>query len=276
MFRDGRAAVDVVRRVEFAVVVAALGPCGLVDILRRAEDRLVGFGFHVFVVAVVGLVGNHALKILATAIRLSGLPAVGGAVGESVAKHQHRGRVALRCAERRFGQAIVLVVCEAAGVIGLCIERHTSVVVAGEVGLEILVGRVEGVEVIDHNVERITDQVKPIQYPKPDGVLSFDKLSSVYLSGTNHEENQPAHLVLADPAIPITRNLPLYGEPSRLYCPAGVYEVVYADDLENTNPRFQINAQNCIHCKTCDIKDPFQNNSWIQPEGGGGPNYPNM
>jgi electron-transferring-flavoprotein dehydrogenase len=128
----------------------------------------------------------------------------------------------------------------------------------------------------DHATLKTLDQVKPIAYPKPDGVLSFDKLSSVYLSGTNHEENQPAHLVLTDPSIPIERNLPLYGEPARLYCPAGVYEVVYGDETKKTDPRFQINAQNCVHCKTCDIKDPSQNITWVPPEGGGGPNYPNM
>ncbi len=128
----------------------------------------------------------------------------------------------------------------------------------------------------DHATLKTLDRVKPIPYPKPDGVLSFDKLSSVYLSGTNHEENQPAHLVLADPSIPIARNLPLYGEPARLYCPAGVYEVVYADEAKRTGPRFQINAGNCVHCKTCDIKDPSQNITWVPPEGGGGPKYPNM
>ena len=114
----------------------------------------------------------------------------------------------------------------------------------------------------------------PIVYPKPDGVLSFDKLSSVYLSATNHEENQPAHLRLMDPGVPINVNLPKFGEPARLYCPAGVYEVLY--DEAGHNPRFQINAQNCVHCKTCDIKDPSQNIVWTTPEGGGGPNYPNM
>ncbi len=128
----------------------------------------------------------------------------------------------------------------------------------------------------DHATLKPLDQVQPIIYPKPDGVLTFDRLSSVYLSGTNHEENQPAHLVLTDPSIPIARNLPLYGEPARLYCPAGVYEVVYADEANKTDPRFQINAQNCVHCKTCDIKDPSQNITWVPPEGGGGPNYPNM
>ncbi len=115
---------------------------------------------------------------------------------------------------------------------------------------------------------------KPIVYPKPDGVLSFDKLSSVFLSATNHAEDQPAHLRLSDPELPIKVNLPLYGEPARLYCPAGVYEVLY--DEAGANPRFQINAQNCVHCKTCDIKDPSQNITWTTPEGGGGPNYPNM
>jgi electron-transferring-flavoprotein dehydrogenase len=115
---------------------------------------------------------------------------------------------------------------------------------------------------------------KPIVYPKPDGVISFDKLSSVFLSATNHEEDQPAHLRLKDPSIPISVNLPKYGEPARLYCPAGVYEVLYNE--QGTDPRFQINAQNCVHCKTCDIKDPSQNIVWTTPEGGGGPNYPNM
>ena len=116
-------------------------------------------------------------------------------------------------------------------------------------------------------------EFQPIQYPKPDGVLSFDKLSSVFLSNTNHEEDQPVHLKLRDPSIPIAVNLPLYAEPAQRYCPAGVYEVVTSD---NGQPRFQINAQNCVHCKTCDIKDPAQNIDWTVPEGGGGPNYPNM
>ncbi|CAH1669622.1 electron transfer flavoprotein-ubiquinone oxidoreductase [Chelatococcus asaccharovorans] len=120
------------------------------------------------------------------------------------------------------------------------------------------------------------DQVKPITYPKPDGVVSFDKLSSVFVSNTNHVEDQPVHLRLADPNIPVNVNLPLYGEPARLYCPAGVYEVVYDDAANRKDPRFVINAQNCVHCKTCDIKDPAQNITWVPPEGGGGPNYPNM
>ena len=115
---------------------------------------------------------------------------------------------------------------------------------------------------------------EPIIYPKPDGVVSFDKLSSVFISATNHEEDQPAHLKLKDPNVPIAINLPEFGEPARLYCPAGVYEVLY--DEAGANPRFQINAQNCVHCKTCDIKDPSQNIDWTTPEGGGGPNYPNM
>jgi len=114
---------------------------------------------------------------------------------------------------------------------------------------------------------------RPISYPKPDGRISFDKLSSVYLSSTNHEENQPVHLTLADPSVPIDRNLPDYAEPATRYCPAGVYEVITEDGQP---PRFQINAQNCVHCKTCDIKDPARNITWIAPEGGGGPNYSNM
>ena len=113
---------------------------------------------------------------------------------------------------------------------------------------------------------------KPIAYPKPDGVLSFDKLSSVYVSNTNHDEDQPSHLKLKDASIPIGVNLPLYAEPAQRYCPAGVYEVV---DKQGA-PTFVINAQNCVHCKTCDIKDPSQNIVWTTPEGGGGPNYPNM
>ena len=128
----------------------------------------------------------------------------------------------------------------------------------------------------DHATLKRIDEVKPIVYPKPDGEVSFDKLSSVFISATNHEEDQPAHLKLADPSIPVGRNLPLYGEPARLYCPAGVYEVVYADAATKADPRFVINAQNCVHCKTCDIKDPAQNITWVTPEGGGGPNYPNM
>jgi len=126
----------------------------------------------------------------------------------------------------------------------------------------------------DHETLRKASESTPIDYPKPDGVLVFDRLSSVFLSNTNHEENQPAHLKLKDAAIPIEHNLPLYDEPAQRYCPAAVYEVVRDDD--GSNPRFVINAQNCVHCKTCDIKDPTQNIVWTVPEGGGGPNYPNM
>ena len=124
----------------------------------------------------------------------------------------------------------------------------------------------------DHATLKPAAKSKPIDYPKPDGVLSFDKLSSVFLSNTNHEEDQPCHLTLADPDIPISRNLPEFDEPAQRYCPAGVYEVIE----EAGGPRFQINAQNCVHCKTCDIKDPAQNITWVVPEGTGGPNYPNM
>jgi electron-transferring-flavoprotein dehydrogenase len=115
-------------------------------------------------------------------------------------------------------------------------------------------------------------EVEPIVYPKPDGVVTFDRLSSVFISNTNHTEDQPVHLTLKDPAVPISVNLALYDAPEQRYCPAGVYEIV----TEATGPRLQINAQNCVHCKTCDIKDPTQNIVWVAPEGGGGPNYPNM
>ena len=127
-------------------------------------------------------------------------------------------------------------------------------------------------EVPDHACLKRADECTPPVYPKPDGKLVFDKPSSVYLSNTNHEENQPVHLVLKDPSIPIETNLPKWGEPAQRYCPVGVYEVV----VDGDQPRFVINAQNCIHCKTCDIKDPSQNITWVVPEGGGGPNYPNM
>ena len=119
-------------------------------------------------------------------------------------------------------------------------------------------------------------EVTSIVYPKPDGIVSFDKSSSLFLSNTNHEEDQPVHLRLRDPTVPVHDNLPRYGEPARLYCPAGVYEIVYADEARRAEPRFVINAQNCVHCKTCDIKDPAQNIDWVPPEGGGGPNYPDM
>lgn len=117
------------------------------------------------------------------------------------------------------------------------------------------------------------DQMPKPDYPKPDGVLTFDRLSSVFLSNTNHEEDQPVHLQLKDPSIPVEYNLPMYDEPAQRYCPAGVYEIVGQDEGD---PKFVINAQNCVHCKTCDIKDPTQNINWVTPEGGGGPNYPNM
>ncbi len=117
------------------------------------------------------------------------------------------------------------------------------------------------------------DQAPLIEYPKPDGVFSFDRLSSVFLSNTNHEEDQPCHLTLKDGNVPITVNLAQYDSPETRYCPAGVYEII---GQEEGNPKLQINAQNCVHCKTCDIKDPTQNINWITPEGGGGPNYPNM
>jgi electron-transferring-flavoprotein dehydrogenase len=126
----------------------------------------------------------------------------------------------------------------------------------------------------DHEMLVPKDRAQPIVYPKPDNVLTFDRLSSVFLSNTNHNEDQPVHLTLKDPAVPITVNLPLYDAPEQRYCPAGVYEIVR--DAEGNNPRLQINAQNCVHCKTCDIKDPTQNIVWVTPEGGGGPNYPNM
>ncbi|MHC8345357.1 electron transfer flavoprotein-ubiquinone oxidoreductase [Pseudomonas sp. RT6P73] len=125
----------------------------------------------------------------------------------------------------------------------------------------------------DYACLKLAADCKKIDYPKPDGKISFDKLSSVFISGTNHEEEQPCHLKLTDPSIPIAKNLPMYDEPAQRYCPAGVYEVVTKEDGEK---RFQINAQNCVHCKTCDIKDPAQNITWVAPEGAGGPTYPNM
>jgi len=124
----------------------------------------------------------------------------------------------------------------------------------------------------DHTTLRRKDEVQPILYAKADGVLTFDRLSSVFISNTNHEEDQPVHLTLKDADVPITVNLAQYDAPEQRYCPAGVYEIVE----EGGKPRLQINAQNCVHCKTCDIKDPTQNINWVAPEGGGGPNYPNM
>ena len=125
----------------------------------------------------------------------------------------------------------------------------------------------------DHKQMEKSAKHKPIDYPKPDGKITFDKLTSVQLSNTNHAENQPCHLKLKDPQIPVSVNLPEYGEPAQRYCPAGVYEIIEEAGQE---PRLQINSQNCVHCKTCDIKDPSQNINWCVPQGGDGPNYPNM
>ncbi len=126
----------------------------------------------------------------------------------------------------------------------------------------------------DHEALEPKSKHQPIDYPKPDGEVSFDKLSSVFISNTNHEENQPVHLTLKDPDVPVAVNLEYYDAPEQRFCPASVYEILRDDD--GSNPRLQINAQNCVHCKTCDIKDPTQNIVWVAPEGGGGPNYPNM
>ena len=126
----------------------------------------------------------------------------------------------------------------------------------------------------DHSALKPAADMPKIDYPKPDGVVSFDRNSSVYLSGTNHNENQPAHLTLKDSSVPVDHNLAIYDAPEQRYCPAGVYEIVREED--GSNPHLQINAQNCVHCKTCDIKDPTQNIVWVTPEGGGGPAYPNM
>ncbi len=126
----------------------------------------------------------------------------------------------------------------------------------------------------DHETLKKKTEVEPIKYPKPDGVLTFDRLSSVFISNTNHTEDQPIHLTLKDASVPVNVNLELYDAPEQRYCPAGVYEIMRDDN--GANPRLQINAQNCVHCKTCDIKDPTQNIVWVTPEGGGGPNYPNM
>ena len=126
----------------------------------------------------------------------------------------------------------------------------------------------------DHETLSRKSEAQPISYPKPDGVLTFDRLTSVSFSSTNHGEDQPVHLTLKDATVPVNVNLELYDAPEQRYCPAGVYEIVRNDD--GSNPRLQINAQNCVHCKTCDIKDPTQNIVWVTPEGGGGPNYPNM
>ena len=125
----------------------------------------------------------------------------------------------------------------------------------------------------DHAALKKAAECPRIEYPRPDGVVSFDRNSSVFLSNTNHEEDQPVHLTLKDASVPIAVNLAQYDAPEQRYCPAGVYEIV---EDEGLGPRLQINAQNCVHCKTCDIKDPTQNIHWVAPEGGGGPNYPNM
>jgi electron-transferring-flavoprotein dehydrogenase len=124
----------------------------------------------------------------------------------------------------------------------------------------------------DHQYLKPASECKPIEYPKPDGKLTFDRLSSVFISNTNHEENQPAHLTLKDASVPVKINLAKYAGPEARYCPAGVYEFVG----DGSDKRLQINAQNCVHCKTCDIKDPTQNIVWVTPEGGGGPNYSGM
>ena len=127
---------------------------------------------------------------------------------------------------------------------------------------------------VDHETLKKAADCKPIEYPKPDGVITFDRLTNLSFSATNHEEDQPIHLTLKDDSVPITHNLVKFDSPEQRYCPAGVYEIVKADD--GSDPRLQINAQNCVHCKTCDIKDPTQNINWVTPQGGEGPNYPNM
>jgi len=146
----------------------------------------------------------------------------------------------------------------------------------GGIDLKVLRGRAPWTfrQHADHDKLKKASECPKIEYPKPDGVITFDRLSSVFISSTNHEEDQPVHLRLKDDTIPIATNLALYDAPEQRYCPAGVYEIVTEDD--GSDPRLQINAQNCVHCKTCDIKDPTQNINWTVPEGGGGPNYPNM
>ena len=128
----------------------------------------------------------------------------------------------------------------------------------------------------DHAYLKPAAECKPIVYPKPDGKLTFDRLSSVFISNTNHEENQPSHLTLKDASVPVNINLAKYAGPEARYCPAGVYEFVPDEAQGGSAQRLQINAQNCVHCKTCDIKDPTQNIVWVTPEGGGGPNYSGM
>ncbi|MEC9183876.1 MAG: electron transfer flavoprotein-ubiquinone oxidoreductase, partial [Pseudomonadota bacterium] len=126
----------------------------------------------------------------------------------------------------------------------------------------------------DHEATGKAKDFRPIEYPKADGIISFDRLTNVSFSATNHEEDQPIHLTLKDDSVPADVNLAEFAAPEQRYCPAGVYEILYDDD--GSNPKLQINSQNCVHCKTCDIKDPTQNIVWVTPEGGGGPNYPNM
>ena len=145
-----------------------------------------------------------------------------------------------------------------------------------DLGLGALVGWTLHHGKADNECLKPAAEMPPIEYPKYDGVLTFDKLSSVFISNTNHEENQPSHLQLRDPAVPVAVNLARYDGPEQRYCPAGVYEFVADEALGGDARRLQINAQNCVHCKTCDIKDPRQNIHWVTPEGGGGPNYPNM
>jgi electron-transferring-flavoprotein dehydrogenase len=143
-----------------------------------------------------------------------------------------------------------------------------------DLGLGALVGWTLRHKAPDHESLRSAAEMPKIEYPKYDGVLTFDRLSSVFLSNTSHEEDQPVHLRLRDASVPVDFNLALYAGPEQRYCPAGVYEFVA--DADAPGQRLQINAANCVHCKTCDIKDPLQNIRWVTPEGGGGPNYPNM
>ncbi len=145
-----------------------------------------------------------------------------------------------------------------------------------DIGLGALVAWTLRHKAPDHDSLRSASEAPAIDYPKPDGVLTFDRLSSVFLSNTNHEENQPVHLQLRNPAIPVDVNLRVYDGPEERYCPAGVYEFVADESGPAGARRLQINAQNCVHCKTCDIKDPRQNIHWVPPEGGGGPNYTSM
>ena len=182
--------------------------------------------------------------------RLSGGAAEDLAVGRAVPGAQHPAVVPLAACGAAWSIRRSTPTCSAARRRGPCTTIRTT-----------------------RQLRKASDMPK-IAYPKPDGVVSFDRLSSVFLSNTNHEENQPAHLTLKNKDVPIATNLALYDAPEQRYCPAGVYEIVR--EADGGNPRLQINAQNCVHCKTCDIKDPTQNIDWVVPEGGGGPNYPNM